>query len=343
MRNINFITFLLFISCLFGCDKLLLDEELPDTPAGNFESLWTEFDEKYGLFRVKNINWDSVYDEYFPRVQHVKSHIELYDLFREMLEGLNDSHVGLLPTEGTGLPFYQSGILGKLDSIKDFDLNIIKDHYLLNTKFSDPFFTYGMLRNNIGYMHIEGFSDLPKFLEDPLNEILSDFKDTKGIIVDIRGGYGGEDLAGRYIAGRFAHDRIPYMQSRVKSGPGKDDFTSFHIWEIKPEGSIQYHKPVVVLTHRFTVSARETFCLAMKKLPQVTLVGDTTAGALSNQINRELPNGWGYSLSIGEWLDEKGNSYEGIGIVPDILVQNVKKDLEKGRDEMLENAIQLLE
>ena len=229
-----------------------------------------------------------------------------------------------------------------MNSINDFDLKTIKTNYLTNPKFEDPFFTYGMLPNNVGYIHIEGFSDLPKYLKEPMNNILNSLKETNGIVIDVRGGYGGEDLAGQYIAGCFTNNTIPYMKTRVKSGTGKDDFTAFESWNIKPEGDFQYLKPIVVLTHRFTISARETYCLAMKVLPQVTFVGDTTSGAFSNQINRELPNGWGYSLSIGEWVDENGVSYEGIGLAPNIVIQNKKQDVLNGKDEALEKAIEIL-
>jgi C-terminal processing protease CtpA/Prc len=82
--------------------------------------------------------------------------------------------------------------------------------------------------------------------------------------------------------------------------------------------------------------------MAMRGLSNVTFVGDTTAGSFSNQINRELPNGWAYSISIGQWVDGDGISYEGIGLAPDLLVQNKKDDVLSGKDEALEKAIEIL-
>lgn len=338
--KVTYLTIL--VAILFSsCDKMLLEKEVPNNPVANFNSLWNEFDAKYGLFQVKNINWDSVYTIYRPQLDEYSSDDELYNVLTDMIEILNDNHVALVPTDPK-YPFFQSGILSTMNSINDFDLKTIKTNYLTNPKFEDPFFTYGMLPNNVGYIHIEGFSDLPKYLKEPMNNILNSLKETNGIVIDLRGGYGGEDLAGQYIAGCFTNNTIPYMKTRVKSGTGKDDFTAFESWNIKPEGDFQYLKPIVVLTHRFTISARETYCLAMKVLPQVTFVGDTTSGAFSNQINRELPNGWGYSLSIGEWVDENGVSYEGIGLAPNIVIQNKKQDVLNGKDEALEKVIEIL-
>lgn len=323
---------------VLSCDKMLLNEETPNSPESNFEVLWQEFDAKYGLFEVKKIDWDSIYAVHRPKINEHTSNEELYTVFTEMLDVLNDNHVGLVPVN-INLPFYQSGILGKMDTINDFDLSIIRENYLQEVKFQEPFFTYGKLPNNIGYIHIEGFSDLPKYLEKPFESVLSDLKNTRAIIIDVRGGYGGEDIAGQYFAGRFTKETVPYMKTRIKNGPGKNDFTEYETWSIKSEGEYQYEKPIYILTHRFTISARETFCLAMKVLPQVQFIGDTTSGAFSNQINRELPNGWGYSISIGEWRAVNDSCYEGKGLPPDIVIQNKKLDLLTGKDEALETAI----
>ncbi len=338
--KIVYLSILLAVT-LSSCDKVLLEEEVPNNPVENFNSLWNEFDAKYGLFKVKNIDWDSVYTIYRPQIDVTSSDEQLYNVLIDMLKVLNDNHVALVPTDLV-YPFFQSGVLGTMDSINDFYLEGIKSKYLIGSKFEDPFFTYGKLPNNVGYIHIEGFSDVPKFLSEPMNTILNSLKETNGIVIDVRGGYGGEDIAGQYIAGCFTNKTVPYMRTRVKSGAGEDDFTEFENWSIEPEGDFQYLKPIVVLTHRFTISARETFCLAMKVLPQVKFVGDTTSGAFSNQINRELPNGWGYSLSIGQWVDADNISYEGVGLAPDIIIQNKKQDLINGKDEALEKAIELL-
>lgn len=341
MRTRSLFAFFIVGTLLLSCDKVLLQDEVENDPVNNFNSVWTEFNEKYGLFKTKSINWNESYDTYAPQISSSSTEKELYTVLKAMLKELNDNHVGLVTTQ-SDLPAFSAGNLDEIDRIKDFDLSIIKDHYLPDMKFEEPFFSYGILPDNVGYIHIEGFSDVPKYLKKPIKVVLEALKETEGLIIDVRGGYGGEDVAGKFIAGHFTTESFPYMKTKVKNGPGANDFTAIETWEVNKEGESQYLKPVVVLTHRFTISARETFCLAMRPLQQVTFVGDTTAGAFSNQINREMPNGWGYSLSIGEWRDADGYSFEGIGIHPDILVQNQEEDLLKGTDEALERAMDLL-
>jgi len=60
---------------------------------------------------------------------------------------------------------------------------------------------------------------------------------------------------------------------------------------------LRYTDPIALLTNRRTFSAAESFVLAMRTLPQVTIVGDTTGGGSGNPLHRELPNGWGLSVS----------------------------------------------
>ncbi|MEQ8705080.1 MAG: hypothetical protein RIC19_14235 [Phaeodactylibacter sp.] len=148
-----------------------------NNPEDNFEAFWLEFDQMYGLFRVKGVDWGAVYGQYRPMVDGQTTDEELYAVFVEMLSLLDDGHIILLPV-GTDLPMYRGGPAGKIDTTRDFNL--------------------------------------------------------------------------------------------------------------------------------------------------------------------ELPNGWGYSMSIGEWRAADGRSYEGIGLPPDEVVQNVRADYLNGRDEALERAIELL-
>jgi transcriptional regulator with XRE-family HTH domain len=79
--------------------------------------------------------------------------------------------------------------------------------------------------------------------------------------------------------------------------------------------------------------------MEFKRLDHVTIIGDTTSGAFSDMIARELPNGWVYTISIGDWRDHNGISYEGIGFPPDIVIQNKAEDIASGYDKVLERAI----
>lgn len=339
MKNTIFVYFFLVLFFGTACEKVIFDLPYSNEPEANFESMWTEFDQLYGLFRTRNIDWDSVYQVYRPQVDAETTDEELYDVLVAMLTILDDSHVGILPTD-SDLPQFQSGRGGRIDTITDFDLDLVKETYLLNMQEEEPF-TYGFLNDDIGYLHIQ-YEPGEKTVDKIMPDIVEFFKNATGIVVDIRNNTGGEDRGGQAMASYFTDEKRLYMTTSIKDGPGPDDFTSPEEWFIEPK-SERLDQPLVLLTNPVVISAAETLCLAMRTLPQLTMLGDTTTGAFSNAINRELPNGWLYSMSIGDWRLPDGSSLEGIGIAPDILIQNTVDEIRGGTDKALEEAIDELQ
>ncbi len=58
----------------------------------------------------------------------------------------------------------------------------------------------------------------------------------------------------------------------------------------------------------------------MRVLPHVTVVGDTTEGALSSQFPESMPNGWTLWVAFKEIRDHDGVCWDGVGIPPDLRV-----------------------
>ena len=84
-------------------------------------------------------------------------------------------------------------------------------------------------------------------------------------------------------------------------------------------------------------------CIAMRVLPNVTLVGEATMGILSDNLYKDLPNGWEISLSNEIYLDPQGELYEDIGIPPDVEIPVFgKEDLKCLFKEGLTKTIDLL-
>jgi carboxyl-terminal processing protease len=73
------------------------------------------------------------------------------------------------------------------------------------------------------------------------------------------------------------------------------------------------------------------------------MVGDTTNGATSTMMGRELANGWFYSIATQKVRMFDGLSYEGIGLAPDFRIINSLTDLNNGKDAVLDKAIELLD
>lgn len=327
-----------------GCQKSLFEEWENAGQAAIFTQIWEDFDQNYGLFAVKNINWDSVYASTFPQISSETSDRQLYDAVTGMLSILNDKHITLFPATNPELPRWSVDLDSQGIYHNDyFDLQEIKDHYLPNLKEPEPFIQFGKLDQRTGYLHIQHLNAGWKSYEKSMDAALNELKDLDGLVLDLRDCAGGYDPIAQYLAGRFCREEQLFMTVRKKNGPGRNDFTEPESYFIRPTGDHQFTKPVVLLTSPITASAGETMTLALKTQSHITQLGEITSGNFSDSPMRESSNGWLYTLSIGDYRDAGGLSLEGIGIQPDLIVETDKIMLQSGRDLVLEKALQILE
>ncbi|UCF71159.1 MAG: S41 family peptidase [candidate division WOR-3 bacterium] len=344
-----------YVMFSFVCVLLLAAEfchaQQLSKPEQNFEFLWNEFDERYALFLPRRVDWNLLYKIYRPKVTPQTSDDELFEIMSNMLTQLNDLHVRL---DSDNPPrSFRSGkshevVMEQFGSVENF-LRYFKqrpiDEKYLKTELQERhenIFAYAWLDDHVGYFHFNKFFDVEKSSR-AIDEIVSDFMDAKGIIIDVRRNGGGDDCVGKAIADRFADKKRLYMMVQEKNGPGHGDFEEPVEWYVEPGGPTQFTKPVVLLIDFTSGSAAENFALAMRVLPHAKIVGDFTAGCFADAEADKLPNGWYFSLSKNLFRDHNGFCWEGIGVPPDLRVVNTKKDLADGRDRILEFAIQMIE
>jgi C-terminal processing protease CtpA/Prc len=264
-----------------------------------------------------------------------------FDVASRMLGELDDGHVWLLKP-GPGYRRYDSG---PAYASGDFKPEIARSylqevHELPGA--DGPAIRYGKLPGNIGYVIFNDLAEQPSWYRKSMEEILRMLGDTQGMVVDARNITGGDDRAAQVVAGHFATERALYMTTRFRNGPRHGDFTAPLAWYVAPKGNNRYTGPVVLLTNRTTQSAGETFTLAMRQISNVTQVGDSTFGIFSDNPQRELPNGWVFTVSTGDFRAADGKNYEGIGLAPQVLVQNREEEVAAGQDKALEKAAKLL-
>jgi hypothetical protein len=66
---------------------------MENTPRNNFNLFWKEFDYYYPSFITKKINWDSLYNVYYYRINENTTDHDLWLIFKEILPNFNDPHV----------------------------------------------------------------------------------------------------------------------------------------------------------------------------------------------------------------------------------------------------------
>lgn len=325
-------TFLFLLTMMFlsSCETILFEPDLGSTdPLTNFDYLWEEVDKKYGYFELKNVDWDAIRAQYRPMLSSNSTEAELFAVLAAMLNELRDDHTNLVS------PFNFSRYNIGLQSPENFRQRTIEEFYLANAWFKGAFIHDFLDNNEIGYIRYGSF--LVDFSDEEMDFVLNRYKDTKGLILDMRQNGGGSSFTVPQILARFTESKTKVGYFITRNGPNRNDFSDREDFYVTPHNGLHYNKPVIVLIDRGSYSATTSFALACKALPNVILMGDTTGGGGGLPNGGQLPNGWTYRFSISQLLDLNGNSYAEDGVPPDIPMYFDWSDLTK--DEILERAI----
>jgi tricorn protease len=182
-------------------------------------------------------------------------------------------------------------------------------------------------QGKIGYLHLRamGASDIASFARDFYSNITRE-----GLIIDVRRNNGGNIdswIIEKLLRQAWVFWNSPYRQPYVNM-----------------QQTFRGH--LVVLIDEMTYSDGETFAAGVQALKLGPLVGKRTAGAgiwlsdqntlIDNGVMRAGENGQ-FSTKDGRWL------VEGVGVAPDVEVENPPHASFKGEDKQLETAISLLQ
>ena len=320
-------------------------------PEKNFEFLWKTFHDRYPFFELRNVDWHKQYKTYRPKVTHETNDNELFGIFCQMLDPLNDGHVEL--KAGQPKPRYftaekkpifhqEFAKQGIKQLFKTTEKTLIRHGFSKLTQTRAWMLHYSRSAE-FGYMRILELEGIKKRkLTGVLDVIANDFRMLKGMIIDIRDNPGGEDDIALTIINRFCDRKRVAFRRKTKIGPRKDDFTPLQTWYIEPRGQVRFTKPVALLTCDAVFSGGEAFALAISELPHVTIIGDHTNGIFSYQLERRLPNGWMLCLPHQVYFSADMVCYEGKGVPPDIKLLNKRSDIEKGSDPLIARALTTL-
>jgi C-terminal processing protease CtpA/Prc len=312
-----------------------------------FDHLWETVDQKYSFFLDKNIDWDAAKSQYRNEASSAKNSLELFDALAAMLFLLEDGHVNL----SAGIDLSRNW-QWYLDYPSNFNWDIVERNYLIP---SEAYQISGPLHNTIiddvGYIYYESFSNnVSTSLMDYIIQkfetgdfVCADTCAVKGIIIDVRNNGGGAISNAFTIANRFADEKMKVADWYYKTGPEHDAFDEVETKYIEFEGSenFVFKKPIVVLTNRSSFSSSNFFASMMSFLPNVTIMGDATGGGGGLPINTELLNGWRVRFSATRTIDAQGQNIE-FGVVPDIKIDMDTTDILRGKDTIIESAINFI-
>jgi carboxyl-terminal processing protease len=229
--------------------------------------------------------------------------------------------------------------------------------------------TSSMLEDSIGYLKV---SILPGLLGlDVARQIdagVSALAECERLILDLRGHLGG-GLGVLRLMSHLTPDKLPIgftlTRRMVEQGYTKEALRRLdHLPTEKPNplailsmalkfaardpsvalvseglGPKKWHGRIVILTNEHTVSAGEMVCAFARENNLAKIVGTETAGRLIPGSGFKVGEGYMLIMPKAAYITWGGQSFEGRGISPDVVVPWSPEAFAKGQDNQLERAI----
>ena len=228
------------------------------------------------------------------------------------------------------IEFKSSDYMTQIKTLKLYprdSLNIYRWYKTIEDK------SYKMLENNIGYVTLQTIK------QEDISKIKNEFKDTKGIIIDIRN-Y-PSTFVPFSLGSYFVKSSTPFVKFTNGNVDNPGEFTFTKNLEIPSEGKT-YKGKLVVLVNELSQSQAEYTAMAFRAGNSTTIIGSTTAGADGNVSTIMLPGGLRTMISgIGIYYPNGGETQR-VGIIPDIEIKPTLKGIREGKDELLEKAIEII-
>jgi C-terminal processing protease CtpA/Prc len=122
-----------------------------------------------------------------------------------------------------------------------------------------------------------------------------------------------------------------FILSELKAGRRLTNPTYiFGVEQIKPNPTVQYTKPIIVLINELDFSAADFFAAVMQDNKRATLFGVRTSGAGGAVKSVEFPNQFGIEHLAYTWtiaMRPIGKPIENLGVQPDEQYQITADDL----------------
>ena len=242
--------------------------------------------------------------------------IKIYDGFPAKKAGLKEGDV-IISADGQmgdemDLEIFVKYIRGEPGSVveikyrRDGEENVVS---VTRENIIIPTVAHRMLKDNIGYIEISEFSNsTAKDFNEAMNDL--DSQGVEGIIIDLRSNPGGVvDTAVDIADALLPKGLVVYLQD--KQGH-RTNYNSDASW---------VDTPLVVLVDGNSASSSEILVGALRDYDRATIVGTKTYGKGIVQSTLPLGDGSAVKLTIAEYFTPNGDSIDGVGIEPDVVVE----------------------
>lgn len=190
------------------------------------------------------------------------------------------------------------------------------------------------LSNGVGYFRLNMFMNPGKVLP-AYQKFVKDHMDAPGIIIDMRGNFGGIILMAPGMINWLVSEKGLTMGTMKMRDPARGPFDIPLM--LNPRKN-SYQGKVAVLTDELSISNAEILAAGLKDIGRAEVFGQRTAGLVLPSTVERLPNGDGFQYAFASYTTGGGYTLEGQGAIPDHEIQYTRQALLNGHDEVLEAA-----
>lgn len=187
------------------------------------------------------------------------------------------------------------------------------------------------LDDSIGYIRLSSF--MGRNVPSDFQNLLVQYKDKDGVIIDLRGNTGGLLNNAIQISDYFLDNEI------IVSTVDRDGYKE------TSRSSKKYFstQPLVILINKGSASASEIMSGALKDNQRAILVGENTFGkGVVQEVKSLTPFKAGLNITIQKYLTPNGTDINKKGISPDIEVKLTAEDIKAKDDKQLSKAQDVL-
>ena len=180
------------------------------------------------------------------------------------------------------------------------------------------------LPGNVGLIEVNFFPAL-KFgdpLVDRYAAAMALVKDTRALIIDVRGHMGGDPATVAYFVSYF-FERPSFVVNRIRYRPERID--EFATTTAPRGGRYGERRPMLVLTSASTFSGGEELAYDLQATRRARIVGEVTGGGANPNEAFDLGDGFVAYVPNGAAINPiTRTNWEGVGVVPDVKVEPAK-------------------
>ena len=167
---------------------------------------------------------------------------------------------------------------------------------------------------------------------------IDSLRDVDGIILDLRGNFGGVGGMTMGVAGHFLDSAVSIGTMTQRHNTLRFVVNPRRV-DTKARSVRPYAGPLAIVVDELSVSTTEIFAKGLQALRRARVFGTQTAGQALPAVPERLPNGDILYHAVADFRSPRGDAIEGDGVIPDVAMPTTRAALLARRDPPLDAAI----